>query len=113
MARFGKILEKDVEVVDAMQGAPDIECFEDKVTHAVTWKRPEAMTDRQFKIAKDALEPARSAPLYLTEACRRVELAQKIAAGMGGEDMKLARAIVHVVEAKRYPVIDVTPVKKD
>lgn len=99
---FERSLKRSAGIVSAAQRAPDIEYVLDdnKIPRPV---KPEGMTDRQLRIAEHALMPARQAPLYLVEAYRDYELAQKLAAAANGSvGSQVARAVVLVVEKPQY-----------
>jgi hypothetical protein len=100
---FERTLKRSADVVEAAQMAPDLEVVTDPVTLESRMVGPDGMTARQLRIAQHALLPAKAAPLYLTEAYRDFELAQKLAAAaQGGAGTQTARTVVLVVEKPVY-----------
>ena len=84
--------------------APDLEM--DVENHK--YIQPVGMSDRDFTIARHALESSRNAPVYLMEAFRLHETAVKVAAGHGGDAApKLVQHVVHLVEARPYERVKV------
>jgi hypothetical protein len=73
--------------------------------------RPDNMTDEQWHLHVDAMQPARSAPLYLTEAYRRVETTHRIVGGDPTEMPRIAGIVGVLIRRRDYPVIDVTPIE--
>jgi hypothetical protein len=105
---FDKMVSQACGVVSAAQRAPDIGRKFDKTLGRIVFTVPKGMTPREARIATDALESSRNAPLYLTEAYRMRETAHKIAAGLGGDSApKLVHHVVHTVAAKTYERVQV------
>ena len=91
-------------MVLAAMKAPDLEM--DVENHK--YIQPVGMSDRDFTIARHALESSRNAPVYLMEAFRMQEVAVKLAAGLGVDaSPKLVQHVVHVVEARQYERVKV------
>jgi hypothetical protein len=63
---------------------------------------PEGMTEEEARIAKHALEPSKSAPVYISIARGLVELQMKLEAGLVDDAPKLVHHLVHVVKAREY-----------
>lgn len=100
---FERTLKRSSSIVEAAQRAPDLEVVTDPETCESRVVAPEGMTPKQIRIAQHALLPAKSAPLYLTEAYRDFELAQKLAAAANGSvGTQTARTVVLVVEKPTY-----------
>lgn len=100
---FERTLKRSSRIVEAAQRAPDLEVVTDPQTCKSRVVAPEGMTPKQIRIAQHALLPAKSAPLYLTEAYRDFELAQKLAAAANGSvGTQTARTVVLVVEKPTY-----------
>lgn len=99
---FERTLKRSADVVEAAQRAPDLEFDAEGAVKPV-----EGMTARELRIAQHALLPAKSAPVYLTEAYRDFELAQKLAAAANGSvGTQTARTVVLVVEKPVYPRVE-------
>jgi hypothetical protein len=75
-------------------------------------QKPEGMSDEDFNIACDAMQPNKDCPTYLREHYERLKLQQRIAGGQGGGDVPLIQFIQNNYVAPKYEVIDVTPVVK-
>jgi hypothetical protein len=104
---FERTMRRSARIVAAAQMAPDLEFVEDPETHIQRTVAPEGLTKRQVRIAEHALLPAKSAPLYLVEAYRDYELAQKLAAAAkDGGVSQVARAVVLVVEKPVYERVE-------
>jgi hypothetical protein len=72
-------------------------------------ERHEEMTPEEERIARHALEPQKSAPVYLQMAKGLVELEAKLVAGLGDEAApKLVHHMVHLVQARQYERVDVS-----
>ena len=100
---FERSMRKSAAIVQAAQHAPDLYTVQDPETGEQRVVCPEGMTERQKRIAQHALLPAKSAPVYLTEAYRDYELAQKLAAAAGeSKGSNTARTVVLVVEKPAY-----------
>ncbi len=100
-------MKRSASIVAAAQRAPDLEFVEDPETHMQHSVPIDGMTKRQMRIAEHALLPAKSAPLYLVEAYRDYELAQKLAAAAkDGGISQVARAVVLVVEKPVYERVE-------
>lgn len=105
LKKFDRVLKRSSAIVDAALRAPDIDREADGGPKAAP-----GMTKREFRIAKDALNASRNAPLYLTEAFRVQELAVKLAAGAGGgTDGLVAKAVILVVEKPQYKRVQLHP----
>jgi hypothetical protein len=103
--RFAKLLNHDAGIVDAAMRAPECERNADG-----DLIKPPEMSVQDFNVAQDAMKSSRNAPVYLTEAMRRVETAQKIAANVGDDLPPIAKFVVHMVQPRAYDVIDVSPI---
>jgi hypothetical protein len=69
------------------------------------------MTPLEAKIAKDANEPARNAPVYLSMARSLVELKAKLDAGLADTQApKLVHHVVHLVKPREYERVELGPV---
>ena len=75
-------------------------------------QKPEGMSDEDFNIARDALQPNKDCPTYLIRHYNRLELAQRAAANTGDDRAPLIQFIQNNFQAPKYDVIDVTPVEK-
>jgi hypothetical protein len=75
--------------------------------------RPPGMNDAEWNLHCDAMCSTRNVPIYLLEHYKRVETAQKIAGMRGGELPPVAGYVLHLMEKKTYPVIDVTVSKEE
>lgn len=97
---FERTQKRSAKLVEAAQRAPELAPDPERPK---SFLKPRGMTERDFRIAQDALQPSRNAPLYLTKAYDDYELAQKLAADAGdGAASKAARTLVVVVEKPRY-----------
>ncbi len=95
-------MKRSASIVAAAQRAPDLEFDAEGNVLPI-----EGATKRQMRIAQHALLPAKSAPVYLTEAYRDYELAQKLAAAAkDGGISQVARAVVLVVEKPVYERVE-------
>lgn len=100
-------MKRSAGIVAAAQRAPELDTVVDPDTGEQKLVTPEGMTQRQIRIAQHALMPAKSAPLYLVEAYRDYELAQKLAAAAkDGGVSQVARAVVLVVEKPVYERVE-------
>lgn len=100
---FERTLERSAKLVEAAQRAADLEFDAEGNVLPV-----EGMTTKELRVAQHALLPAKSAPLYLTEAYRDFELAQKLAAAANGSvGTQTARTVVLVVEKPVYDRVQV------
>ena len=98
LKHFERTMRRSAALVEAAQRAPDLQ-----TDPQGKYIKPAGMSEREFNIALHALQPQRNAPLYLVEAFRNYELAQKLAADAGnGAESKEARTVVLVVEKPRY-----------
>mgnify|MGYP006979491074 CR=1 FL=1 len=99
---FERSMKRSASIVAAAQRAPDLEFDAEGNVVPI-----EGATKRQMRIAQHALLPAKSAPVYLTEAYRDYELAQKLAAAAkDGGVSQVARAVVLVVEKPVYERVE-------
>lgn len=74
---------------------------------------PEGWTAHEYRVALDARQPARSAPMYLSLAQRIAENAQRIEAGKEDNGPKsLNIGTINIVAPRDYKVIDVEVVEK-
>ncbi len=105
--RFGKMVSASADVVDIADRTHKIS--RDDSGDLV---RPDGMSDAEWNIHCDAMASERNAPIYLKEHYRRVETAQKIAGARGGELPPVAGYVLHLMEKKSYPVVDVTSTKE-
>lgn len=105
--QFAEVVAKNVDIVATALRAPEVK--RDESGRPV---RPDGIADRDWNIICDAHMPANRAPLYLTAACKLTETAQKIAGRLQDNEPPVAKFIVRVVEAREYPVLDVTPEEK-
>lgn len=97
LKKFDRTLKRSAAIVEAALRAPDIDWTEKNP------KIPPGMTKRDMRIAEHAMLPAKSAPLYLTEAFRTHELAVKLSAGApAGAGDVIARAVLVVVAKPQY-----------
>lgn len=116
VAHFERTLVKAAEIVGAAQKAADVDWepvdeegkpIVDANGHPIP-AIPEGMTRRELRIARDAMNCARNAPLYLTKAYEIQDTAQRLmaAAGQARPDPELAPQFI-VVQAE--PVYERVP----
>jgi hypothetical protein len=100
LVEFDKLVRESRSVVQSALRAPDIP--RDELGNLLPAK-PEGWSEREWNVARDAMESSRNAPVYLMEAFRLHETAVKVAAGFGGDAApKLVQHVVHVVVARPY-----------
>jgi hypothetical protein len=75
-------------------------------------QKPEGMSDEDFHIACDAMQPNKDCPTYLREHYERLKLQMRIAGGHGDSGAPLITFIQNNFNAPKYETIDVTPVEK-
>jgi hypothetical protein len=105
--RFGKMVEASADVVDIADRTHKISRGKDGAL-----VRPEGMSDAEWNIHCDAMQSERNAPIYLKAHYQRVETAQKIAGARGAELPPVAGYVLHLMERKVYPTVDVTSTKE-
>ena len=105
--RFGKMVSASADVVDIADRTYKIARDERGILI-----KPEGVSDAEWNIHLDAMASERNAPIYLKEHYRRVETAQKIAGQRGAELPPVAGYVLHIMEQKKYPVVDVTSTKE-
>ena len=71
---------------------------------------PSTMSEVEARIAGDALQPQRNAPVYLQMARGLVELKAKLDAGLGDDAPKLVNHVVYVVKAREYERVELNKV---
>jgi len=109
--RFGQIMAKSAEIVEIAGRTNELPRNEE--TGGLI--RPPGMSDADWNIHCDAMLPAKSAPLYMTQHFTRVEIAQRIAGAKDLATPMIARYAVGAAPAQeaQYDVIDVTPSKEE
>ena len=107
--RFDKMLGESERVVQVADTAYKLRRSKD-----CGLERPRGMSEADFNIASDAMQPQKDCPTYLRMHYSRLELAQRIAGGAGnGDGAPLIQFIQNNFQSPKYDVIDVTPVKKE
>jgi hypothetical protein len=106
--RFGRMVSASANVVDVADKTHEIHRSPDgKLV------RPPGMSNAEWNIHCDAMCSTRNVPVYLAEHYKRIETAQKIAGMRGGELPPVAGYVLHLMEKKVYPVLDVTASKEE
>lgn len=94
-------------VVDAALRAPEV----DVPAPGEDPKQPKGMTKLETRIAADAQQPSRNAPVYLAMARGLVELKAKLDAGLADTQApKLVHHVVHLVKPREYERVELGPV---
>ena len=106
LKNFDKMLSESEKVVSVADQAYKLLRTSDGL------QKPSGMSNEDFHIATDAMQPSKDAPLYLKEHYERLKLNQRIAAGQGDSGVPLIQFIQNNFNAPKYEVIDVTPVEK-
>ena len=101
--RFGRMVAASANVVEVADKTHTIPRDEKG-----NLKRPAGMSDAEWNVHQDAMCSTRNVPIYLAEHYRRIETAQKIAGMRGAELPPVAGYVLHLMEKKVYPVVDVT-----
>jgi hypothetical protein len=77
--------------------------------------RPPEMSEADFNLHKDAMQPPKDVPFYLRCHANRVELGQRISGERTNAPPEIARKVVRVLEVSKpreYDVIDVEDKKE-
>jgi hypothetical protein len=102
--QFGKRVAASMEVVSVADRTHEIP--RDPETGALI--RPADMSDSEWNLHCDAMKSARNVPVYLQAHYNRVDTAMKIEGARGGDLPPVAGYVLHLMEKKVYPVVDVT-----
>lgn len=119
IAHFERTLVKAAEIVAAAQKAAEVDWEpvdeEGKPIVDTTGRPipaiPDGMTKKELRIARDAMNCARNAPLYLTKAYEIQDTAQRLmaAAGQARPDPELAPQFIVVQAAPVYARVPASP----
>ena len=107
--RFGRMVARSADVIDVVDATHTLK----RDPGSGRLIRPPGMDDATWNLHCDAMKSNKNVPVYLAEHYKRMETAQKIAGLRGAEAPPLAGYVVHVVERKTYPVVDVTVSKEE
>ena len=107
--RFGRMVARSADVIDVVDATHTLKRDPDSGRLI----RPPDMDDATWNLHCDAMKSNKNVPVYLAEHYKRMETAQKIAGLRGAEAPPLAGYVVHGVERKTYPVVDVTVNKEE
>jgi hypothetical protein len=106
--RFGRMVAASANVVEVAGKTHTIP--RDEMGNLI---RPPWMKDAEWNLHCDAMCSTRNVPIYLMEHYKRIETAQKIAGMRGGELPPVAGYVLHIMEKKVYPTLDVTAPEED